>query len=162
MEGWAVWLPITVAVLALGVAFIAALREHPQEPIDLQGVLDATEAGIDYAATEGEQFIGQIAPAAKEFVRAVRQKYLNGELELDELKPVVMAQLEALFPQVDKERLEMALEGAVFAVKLVAKGLWHKPSDTNRDGGVDNTQEIPTAVGASVAEPSVVGHAFPA
>jgi hypothetical protein len=121
-----VWLPAIFGLLALVVALVIVASRGGNTPVQLEGVLDMADDGLEYVESEGVEFIHVIIPAAREFVKGARQFYLNGELELDQLKPRVLEQMKALFPHVDEKRLDMAVEAAVFGVKLVAKEAWKR------------------------------------
>lgn len=129
MENIVTWLPWIIAVVAILVAFWYSRSLGEQETLNLEGVLEAAEGGLQYAQTEGAEFVREITPAAITIVKGLRQMFKNGELELDELKPKALAQLREMFPHVDEQRLELALEGAVFGAKWAFKELWKRQGD---------------------------------
>ena len=146
MEDLLRWMPSVIGLVALIIALIVARRQGGD--VHLEGVLDDATDYLEQGAevlTEGAEFIQEIAPAAKELVKGARQYYVNGELELDELKPLVMQQMRELFPRASEKRLDMAVEAAVFAAKLVAKEAWKRlPKDEEATDAVDTLPAVGT------------------
>ena len=77
----------------------------------------------------GAEFVQDLSPAAITIVQGLRQRYKNGELELEDLKPLAMQHLRTLFPYVDDDLLGIVVEGAVFGTKLIAKELWYRTQE---------------------------------
>lgn len=113
---------VGVLLVALFVVLWPRLRDRGDTPVALEGVL---EEGL-VAFGEAQVFVEQMTPVALTLVQGLRQKYLNGEMDIEELKPEAMEAMKLLFPDADEALLDKVVEGAVFAAKLAAGMLWHK------------------------------------
>lgn len=117
------WLPLGIAAIAVLIALLAYFQKRdPNEPVTLEGVVEDTMEVVSDAMI----FAEEMTPVATTIVAGVRQKYLNGDLNFDELKPEAMKAMRLLFPEADEGLLDKAVEAAIFFAKLTAGPLWHK------------------------------------
>lgn len=143
-------LPLLLGILAVLIAVFA--RRSQGQTVDLDDFDDVFAEG-EFVLDNTAVFTEKIVPAAITIVKAMRQFYLNGELELDQLKPKALEHLRTLFPDASEEQLGVAVESAVFGVKMVAGELWRR---LPRDG--DEGENVVTTDAITVPdEPLVVG-----
>lgn len=64
--------------------------------------------------------IEKVAGAARQWVLAAEQLWLTGQLDKDKRFEFVLGKLQAVYPEIDEDTLEGAIEGAVLWAKLLS------------------------------------------